>query len=59
MNKSFSELKVGDRFSVNGKEYVRIQDIKVSCCRSINAQSTENSNERIFVQPTTVVTVNA
>lgn len=59
MNKNFSEVKVGDRFTLNGKEYVRIQDIRVSCCRSINAQSTENSNERIFVQPTIVVTVNA
>jgi hypothetical protein len=59
MNKNFSDIKVGERFTINGKEYVRIQDVKVSCCRSINAQAVENAGERIFVQPTNVVTVNA
>lgn len=59
MNKNFADVKVGDRFTLNGKEYVRIQDVRISCCKSVNAHAVENSGDRIFVQPTVVVTVNA
>lgn len=59
MNKTFGELSNGDRFSLNGKEYVKIAEVRVSCCRRINAQSINNSNERILVQASTTVTVNA
>jgi len=59
MNKTFGELSVGDRFSINGKEYVKIQEIRISCCQRINAQSTTNPSEKIKVDPATTVTINA
>lgn len=59
MNKTFGELAVGDRFTLNGKEYAKTQDVRISCCKSINAQSTTNSNERIKLETSTTVTVNA
>lgn len=59
MNKTFGELAVGDRFSINGKEYVKTQEIRISCCQRINAQSIANSNEKIKVDPSTTVTINA
>jgi hypothetical protein len=59
MNKAFSELAVGDRFTMNGKEYVKSQEIRISCCQRINAHAISNSSEKIKVEPTTMVTVNA
>lgn len=59
MNKTFGELSNGDRFNLNGKEYVKVAEVRVSCCQRINAQSVNNSNERILVQSSTTVTVNA
>lgn len=59
MNKNFTELSTGDRFTFNGREYVKMQELRISCCKTINAQSIENSNDRIYVQPNTVVVVNA
>jgi hypothetical protein len=59
MNKNFNELHNGDRFTFNSKEYVKIAELRISCCRTINAQAIENSNDRIYIQPNTVVTINA
>jgi len=58
MNKQFSELAVGERFTVNGMEYIKTQEIRVSCCRSINAQAVNDINNKTFIGPTTTVTVN-
>jgi hypothetical protein len=58
MNKQFSELAVGERFTVNGMEYVKMQEVRVSCCRSINAQAVNDINNKTFIGPTTTVTVN-
>ena len=30
----FSELSVGDKFTFNGQEYIKIQDVKANCCRT-------------------------
>jgi len=59
MNKVFSELAIGDRFELNGNSYIKIQEVRVSCCRSINAQDANNPSSKTFVQATTTVTVNA
>jgi predicted CxxxxCH...CXXCH cytochrome family protein len=59
MNKLFSELAVGDRFTSNGQEYIKIQDVRVSCCRSVNCHSVGNVNSKSFIHPSTMVTVNA
>lgn len=59
MEKSFSELSVGDRFTLNGQVWVKIQDVRVSCCRSINCQLLDDANNRTYIQPTTKVIVNA
>lgn len=36
--KKFSELSINDRFVVNGMEYIKIDTVRVSCCKSINCQ---------------------
>lgn len=58
MNKSFSELAVGERFTINSTEYVKTQEIKVSCCRSINCQAVADPSNKTYIQPSTAVTVN-
>jgi hypothetical protein len=59
MTKKFSELAIGERFVLNGVEYIKTQEVRVSCCRSINAQLTNDANNKTFVSGNTVVNVNA
>jgi hypothetical protein len=59
MNKLFQDLKVGDRFIYNGQEFVKTEDIRVSCCRTINAKASNDSNNTTYIQPGTSVVVNA
>lgn len=58
MNKQFSELSVGQRFTVNGVEYIKTQEVRVSCCRSINCQAVNDPNNKTYIQPSTTVSVN-
>ena len=46
MTKNFNEVGLGSKFTVNGVEYIKINEIKVSCCRSINAQVSNDPNNR-------------
>lgn len=59
MNKTFGELAVGDRFVFNNQEYIKTNEVRVSCCRSINACSANDSNNKVYIQPSSLVTVNA
>jgi len=59
VEKTFAEVRVGDKFNLNGTEYVKIENVRVSCCQSINAYLVDNNTARIFVQDNTVVSVNA
>jgi hypothetical protein len=59
MNKVFSELAVGDRFTLNGQEFIKINDVRVSCCKTVNACSANDSNNTIYVQPSSEVGINA
>lgn len=58
MNKPFGDLQVGQRFSLNGTEYVKETEVRISCCKTINCSAVGNPNNKTFVQATTEVTVN-
>ena len=58
MNKEFGELAVGDRFILNGSEFIKTAEVRVSCCKSVNCQSVSNPAETTFISVNTVVTVN-
>jgi hypothetical protein len=58
MNKTFSELTVGQRFTINGTEYIKTQEVRVSCCKTINCQAVADPNNRIYIHPSTSVTLN-
>ena len=59
MQKLFKELAVGDSFKANGVDYVKINEYKVSCCRSVNSQNSSDSNQKTFFPPDTSVETNA
>lgn len=59
MEKQFSEIAVGQKFTVGSVEYIKTEEVRVSCCRSINAQLATDSNKQTFFQPSTVVVVDA
>lgn len=54
----FKDLKIDDIFTLNGLQYKRVADVRVSCCRVLNAESIENPKEKIPVKPLTVVQIN-
>ena len=58
IDKQFSQLAVGERFVLNGIEYIKTQEVRISCCRSINCQSVMDANHKNFVAPNTTVSVN-
>jgi len=58
MNKQFKDLNVDASFTMNGIEYTKINPVKISCCKSINAQEKNNPNNKTFVQPLVEVEVN-
>jgi len=59
VEKKFNELNVNDRFVVNAVEYVKTETVRVSCCRSINAQEVNNAAVTTFFTEDATVQVNA
>ena len=59
MNKTFGELSVGDRFTYNNQEFVKKEEVRISCCQTINACATNDSNNRVYIQPSSLVVINA
>jgi hypothetical protein len=58
MNKQFKDLNDDEIFKFNGEEFKKITLIRVSCCRSYNAQSTDNADKKTFLKPDEQVEVN-
>lgn len=58
MKIKFNEVTEGAIFTKEGIEFKKIPLVKISCCRSINAEQTANASERIFVSPNDEVEVN-
>lgn len=51
MQKSFKDVAIGEQFDFNNKKYVKVNAVKVSCCRSVNCHVVGNANDRTFIQP--------
>ena len=59
MTKNFGELTNGSRFTLNGTEYIKTTETRISCCKSINAQAVNNPNHKIYVKSSMMVNTNA
>jgi hypothetical protein len=57
MKKQFKDIVVDEKFKIDDVEYVKINAVKISCCKSINAQQITDANNKTFVQPLTEVDV--
>lgn len=57
-NKQFKDVAVNEEFMLNGVQYKKIEEVKVSCCRSINACMVDDVNKKIQVKPLDEVTIN-
>ena len=57
MQKPFSDVAVGETFELNGLRYVKIQDVRISCCKSVNCHNAADTNQKTFFPPNTLVTV--
>jgi hypothetical protein len=56
MQKKFKDLAIGEKFVVDGVEYVKTQTVKVSCCRSINSYESANASKKHNFDYNTLVT---
>jgi hypothetical protein len=59
VDKKFNELSVDARFFVNGVEYIKTETVRISCCKSINAQEANNTAVKSFFTEDSTVQVNA
>jgi hypothetical protein len=58
LTKTLDQVAIGENFTVNNIEYTKIQETKVSCCRSINCHAADNPNQKTFFPGNTVVETN-
>lgn len=57
MEKKFSEVAIGEKFVVNGVEYTKSQEVRVSCCKSVNCHLSDNKGQTSFFPGDALVTV--
>jgi len=58
MTKNFGELANGARFTLNGTEYIKTTEVRISCCKTINAQAVNDPNHKIYVKSNIAVNTN-
>lgn len=51
----FKDLNINDKFTLNGTEYIRIPDKKVSCCKILNAIEAAKPEKSLQIKPNTVL----
>ena len=55
--KKFEEIPVGTKFSIGNTEYIKTEEVRVSCCRSLNCYNVADVNQKLFFSGSTVVVV--
>lgn len=58
MKVRLADIAEGSLFTKDGVEFKKLPTVKISCCRSINAEQVANTNNRVFINPTDEVEVN-
>lgn len=58
LTKTLDQVVVGETFTVNNVEYTKIQETRISCCRSVNCHVSSDENQRTFFPGNTVVETN-
>jgi hypothetical protein len=55
--KKYSEISNGTKFILDGIEYIKIPEERISCCQFYNAVQSGNASAKIGVTPITEVEV--
>lgn len=55
--KRFVDIGVGEKFVLNGVEYTKIPEERISCCKALNAETVTEPKSKIQVIPITEVEV--
>jgi len=58
MQKLLSDVPVNAVFVVNGIQYKKVDEVKVSCCKSINAEVVGDTNNKTYFPGNTLVDTN-
>lgn len=53
----FVDLAVGTKFIYDNKEYVKIQDQRITCCKVFNATLPGDPHQKFFIPPISEVQV--
>lgn len=53
----FVDIGVGTKFSFEGKEYIKIKDERITCCKVNNAVLATDTNNKTMIIPVSEVTV--
>tara|TARA_B100002019_G_C20972321_1_gene451723 strand:+ start:270 stop:455 length:186 start_codon:yes stop_codon:yes gene_type:complete len=51
MSQKFKDISVGTVFKYEDKTLVKINDIRVTCCKVFNATLVDDANQKHFVVP--------
>jgi hypothetical protein len=58
LSKTIDQVAVGENFKVNNIEYTKTQEVRISCCKSINCHVADDPNQKTFFPANTVVETN-
>jgi hypothetical protein len=58
MVKKMKDVVIGEKFSSAGREYIKTQEYKVSCCKTINCEVIGDSNNKSYFSSEMDVEVN-
>lgn len=53
----FNEVALDQRFTYKNIEYIKENQVRVSCCRFTNAHAVGNANQKIGIKPSEMVEV--
>ena len=51
MNKMMKDVAIGERFTLAGTEYIKTNEVRISCCKIINCEAVGNPNQKNFFSP--------
>jgi TusA-related sulfurtransferase len=49
--KKMQDVQVGERFTVAGTEYIKTNEIRVSCCKAFNCEVVGNADSKTYFSP--------
>jgi hypothetical protein len=54
----FKDVKINQTFIMDNKEYLKIEEKRISCCKFTNACLKDNTNHKLGIKPLTEVEIN-